>query len=1123
MINTTQELQVKLCGRELDSAIRGALEYVSALILRAYGYEQLDLAQVTTKSNLRAAFPLFMRNFVLRSDQLLDAVYLDNAFVAYRAGAQGMSKAQYEQVTLCHLYHHQQYKQTYNAQIKTGIGLLLLVLHCRRVLTLPGSFNWPLNRNEQSKLASIEQDICKDSELLSFLRNVGTKDNSISNAFLAVGVEKKRIEWFGTYGTKLLLSSGWIVPEDVNYDELLALKIAEGSKQSVVSVYRTLIDCLKRKYKDRISVSPEDWDSLLRTVTYDAKPSATDPRERVALPHISAHSSASDLFREIVSLSPSFATPRRLSTTLALPGLDFDVQARSAIWSKLYEAYLEERRESFKGPLRALGLFNLYLFYYLPFWFHENTGTSLRFPSTPNELIGSIFVSRLMIVEPDVPQTFIEFLRARQMLKETSDATLYADIKQVEVFFSFVIERANDVPGCGKFRQPISKYDYPKLPRSLGTNKVPLPRRLFLPFMNFVESVRSYVNNINEKILSEELSKDDLYRITKFVGFIDTELVRRDHSIPTPNFDVDGTTIEMRFLPLTVTSDWYRLKDGRRLRLLRPHSLNQILVALYTGLRHNHIQWLDLETFDAFVSEDDDDYTKLNVNTDKAKKKPWVPHVNKRVIEILRSQRDWRNLVDESGFQTLHFYNNNPKTIYPRFRPLFSFSPLTGSVHSDTVYEAAWQGLLLGFQSLIPELPVDGMASRVLCKLRPARVNFYDSDERAKLAEHALKGGDFLPLYVKTEITPHSTRVTVVSHLVSFLPPELIGQYVTGQTRATIFHYVRTEPEELEGLQVAQARDLQRRAYEGKLDGFLKGDSRVDATFIKADDLNSKLAKSVRLDLSETIIRFGCVSIDYRESGTDGIDILKEKGIEQSAFNKTEICPYGNQCPQDIIKMLKGLYRCSLCPYAVRSIDHLPALLAREKFAAEMLREIEEKICDDESSFTGDELDILESERQRMGEDYAGWRLCIEVLELQRLRVAAGEDSRTWIVEKPEIIEQDLKRIETPTGVTSYVLSRLQESVQYPGFQSPSIKAEFDMLRRRVLATDVRSMSEAFSTRIPVNAAAECTGVIRSLVSAHNLTVDDINRLLLTDEHLLTMPRVSGGLRLLSVDSMSQD
>nr|WP_314860194.1 hypothetical protein [uncultured Undibacterium sp.] len=946
---------------------------------------------------------------------------------------------------------------------------------------------------------------------------MGIDSDRMDVAFKAVGTEQKRIEWFGTYGTKLLLSSGWNVPEDVNYDDLLQLKVAEGNTRSVVSVYRTLLDCLKRKYQDRISISPVDWSGLLSTATSLAN---TQNYHRDVQKHLSENRSASDIFLEVVKLSPSVASPKRLVATLALPGLDFDIQAHSALWIRLYTTYFENyRRENYRGTLRAIGFLNLYLFYYLPYWFKENSGTSLRFPTTPNELIGSIFISRLVPVDQAVPRTFIEFMRARQTSSGVSAETHYADIKQVEVFFVFIAERANEFPGCERFRQPFSKYDYPTLARHLGTDKSPLPRRLFLPFMNFIESVRSYMNVINDQMLAGDLSKNDLYQITKFTGFIDTELVRRTYGLPIPSFDVDGTSVDIRFLPLSVSAEWYLLKDGRRLRLLRPNALNQILVALYTGLRHNHIQWLDLDVFDMFVTEKDEDYSKLYVNTDKARKKPWVPHVNKRVIEILRSQKAWRELIAEPSFQLLHFYNNNDKTAYPRFKPLFAFSPATGSAHPDSVYESAWQSLLLGFQSLLHELPIPGMNSRILCRLRPAHVNFHDPNEKAKLARHALKDGPLCSLYVKTEMTPHSARVTVVSHLISFLSAELIGKYITGQTRATVFHYVVTEAEQLENLQVEQARDLQRRAYENQIEGFLSGKPAADMPLIKADGLNSRLAKSVRVDLSETLARFGCVSIDYRETGSDGIDVLKEKGLEQATFNKTEICPYGNHCPQDVIKMLKGMHRCSLCPYAVRSIDHLPALVAREKFAAEMLAELDAKICEGAEAFTADELDVLEIERQRLGEEYAGWRLCIEVLELQRLRVAAGEDSRTWVVEKPEIIEQDLKRIEVPTGVTTYLLSRLQESVQYPGFQSPSIKAEFDMLRRRVLANDVLRMSEAFSTRIPVNAAAECVGVIRSLVSAHNLSLGDINQMLLTNDHISTMPLVSGGLRLSGPES----
>lgn len=1118
MINITDRVQVNFSDNDLDGAIRGCLDYVAALMLKVSGHERTELAQVTTKTNLDAAFPLFVQKFVLSNVQSLDMPYIENAFDAYEAGAHAMTCHQFEQFTLCHLYPHQQFKRTYAAQIKTGIGLFLVVLHCRGVVTLPASFKWPVSRQPNSKSKLIDEAICSDSELLSFIRSLDAQSlTPPDSAFMAVGTERRRIEWFSTYGTKLLLSSGWLKPEDVNYDELLQLRSAKGVESTVVSVYRTLVDCLERKYQDRLAISNADWRALL--ITLDVKSKALTGQ---ALKDAGSHSQAADIFEQTLGLSPSIASPERLATTLGLPGLEFDVQESARYWLKLYEVYFDEfRRESYRGSTRAIGLFNLYLFYYLPYWLNEHPATDIQFPVTPNALIGSVFISRLITPDHPAPSTFLAFMRARQLHNNTSAETLYGDLKQIEKFFAFLIERSDELPDCEIFKQPISKYDYPTLSRALGTNKSPIPRRLFQPFMHYVEAVRTYMNGINAKILSGDLSKDDLYQITKFVSFIDTAAVSRAFGIAIPSFDVDGTDVEIPVMPLTVSADWYWLADGRRLRLLRPHALNQILVALYTGLRHNHIQWLDLDSFDAFVTEEDEDYSKLHVNTDKAKKKPWVPHVNKRVIELLRAQKAWRDLIAEPGFSTFHFYNDNDKTTYPRFRPLFAFSPQTGSAHADAVYETAWHSLLLGFQALLPRLPIEGVATRVLCKLKLAGIGFNDPNEKAKLAAYSSRKGAYCPLSVKSEITPHSTRVTVVSHLVTYLTPELIGKYVTGQTRATVFHYVRTEPEQLENHQHVQAHDLAQRAYDAQVQGFLAGDAAADAPFIKADSINSSLMRSAHRDISETIARFGCISIDYRDGENDGIDVLKEKGVEQAAFNKTEICPYGNQCPQEIVKALKGIRRCSLCPYAVRSIDHLPALVAREKCAAEMLAELDAKIAQASEMFTADELDMLELERQRAGEEYAGWRLCIDALEVQRLRVAAGEDLRTWVVEKPEIIERDLKRMVLPTGVTHYLLSRLQESVQYPGYQSPSIKAEFDMLRRRVLATDVRRLSEAFSSHIPVNAASECAGVIRSLATAHNLTLADISDLLLTDKHITAMPQLSGELRLLNVEPLA--
>ncbi len=155
--------------------------------------------------------------------------------------------------------------------------------------------------------------------------------------------------------------------------------------------------------------------------------------------------------------------------------------------------------------------------------------------------------------------------------------------------------------------------------------------------------------------------------------------------------------------------------------------------------------------------------------------------------------------------------------------------------------------------------------------------------------------------------------------------------------------------------------------------------------------------------------------------------------------------------------------------------------------------------------YTDEELDRLDDERSRLAEELTGWRLNEEVLDAARIRIASGQDDRRWVVQKPEIIQQDLQRVAAPNNLTAYLLLRLQECLAYPTTESPQIRARFDMLRRNVLAR-TGQMAKAFDPATPADPARECAGLLRTVVEANNLTYDDVIKLLDGDDHLQGLP-----------------
>lgn len=187
---------------------------------------------------------------------------------------------------------------------------------------------------------------------------------------------------------------------------------------------------------------------------------------------------------------------------------------------------------------------------------------------------------------------------------------------------------------------------------------------------------------------------------------------------------------------------------------------------------------------------------------------------------------------------------------------------------------------------------------------------------------------------------------------------------------------------------------------------------------------------------------------------------------------------------------------------------HLPAVVAKVKQVAEQLEAVEQQLdaVDVEERQTDEEQQQSEAERQRIADELAAWKLVSEVLEVQRRLIESGQDSRRWVVAKPEIIEQALRRIAVPTDDTAYVLARLAESVAYPTFDSPEIKARFDLLRRQLLA-NVGNIRAALTSAQPPDVAAQCAGLLRTVVDANGLDYGRLVALLTTDKHLQALPQ----------------
>lgn len=1115
MINTTPDgLVFHSSGSELSGAIREALQATARKLLELHDLSDIDLNRVTTKTNQRVLFSKFvLLNVLTNKGMEFDSKYVEAVFKLY----QQRKADDAEELFYRFLGTDKSavaYRKSYSERVPQGAGYFLIKLHSMRVITLPTAFDWPSARvpggwewKEIGKHFS--------SELLAFIRCLDGKDETLPDpAFEAVGLDKNRRKWFSCYGTKLLLATGWHTPEDINLADLVQLqqaKSCEKTSSSGVLPFKILVDVLWRKYGTVDGFTPENWTKSMLETSFDKRRVS-----RYALTPIDDQSR--DEFEEAVQRLPYEATPRLIRRLGALPGLSLDLRALSSKWLDLEESYLRKRKvENYKQLVSAMGLLNIYLFLYLPYWFSKHPEAAVRFPDTPEKLLAVVFVTRVANLEGAYPKTFMELADAMHAERAWDNNSYYGRLKQVEKFFAYLERYSDDLPGCKGFRQPLASDDYPTTTSKYGTNKRPLGRRHFRVFLEYVEALIAYSDAVTDRILSGSLdSRKFAVRIAKFGHVIDTFQMAEMVGF-VPILFHKGKTFPLRVIPQCMPlTKALRVKGKPGIRIPMPHALNQIFVALHTGLRHNHIQWLDERTFDMHVTDDELEFARLLANTDKRKNGPWTPHVNRCVIDRLRAQRTWRNLIDEPGFAKEQRYNGNKRTKWPPILPLFAASS-SGKPHNDETYERAWDDVLGAVQGLLTEIgeasykEINGKKVWTLCTLEPPTVTYMDPDADKKRQEIGDYYGNrrMCKYGIKSEITPHSARVSVVGALMPFLPAELIGKYITGQTTRVVYHYWVPDPEDIEKEQVHQALAHKNKSLHD-VDELLKsGADRAVNRAVRPDDVNSNLSRSLRKDVSETLEAHGCVSLSLADSEVNGLVVIRETRAINAVGNLTEICPYGNRCPPHVVKVLGKPHRCAVCSCAVRSVDHLPPVSIKVKQVKEELDELTERLRAEETAvvprYTSEEFDDLEKERFDLADELTSWRLAEEVLYVTYLQVKSGQDTRRWVVQKPEVIERDLQRVAVPDSLTAYTLTRLQECIVYPTLESPQIRARFDLMRRQLLAGSGR-INEALASAIPVNPAAECAGVLKTISESHNLTVEDIAKLLDGDSHLEKFP-----------------
>lgn len=768
-------------------------------------------------------------------------------------------------------------------------------------------------------------------------------------------------------------------------------------------------------------------------------------------------------------------------------------------WKLLINQYLEERRARFaydKNHKHSLSKLLQYISVDLPREFGE---TSELIPRTPNEfkryhLVGNNFIN----------QSLIHKLRST-----LSNTSFNMNLRTISAFFTWIIDCHYDDPDVINFKNPISELDFLNAPRRNKTDKKAFLGSQFSYVHSFFSSVCEFYWYLitEKKFIEGGPSRRALYD-TQQVGFV-------------PIVMIDGCFYPLYFVPSNLTNE-LMMGQGETLKQYPVfQTLFENLVALETALRHKHIRWLDRDKFDISADSSKNTYISellvnyaligqsdsIEVASDKVKTVPWQPYVSSRVINLLRRLRAFQDYLSVE-IPSL-WYDEHPDSIHGKIKPLFCTLDATQkipSVISEEVVSRQYQKMLFFFDLLIQLSDINDVEllgitpEQSLEVIENARENLEQSldtiDLKSKnhnyyysLWKTALKKSFYYSRKYETEFTPHGTRGSVASERVKVLPPEAIKEFITGhESTAILSYYIQLDPEYLS--EVGKYNQLL----------LLSDDYSKQITQRKVSEntrlaLQATLKSVIEQDPSLLVRDFGAMSFsteDINDQFKSGLRIINITPVSNLAFMPTHICPFGGKCP-DEIKQDVGEMQCGQCYYSIKTVDHLPRILAEIRKLFDELTELRESAKSaknagaDKAALQKMEVDVFKISRE-----LAAWVYTAEILQhnLRNLNDRNDNVPQDFFVAKPDMLLQHFEAGRIQNNEISNLLLRIQDAKTFKEYFTPQLKSQISKIRKKLLIKE-RDFESLINEPTGYDLLDEFRGILRAYVESRGITLEE--------------------------------
>jgi hypothetical protein len=753
------------------------------------------------------------------------------------------------------------------------------------------------------------------------------------------------------------------------------------------------------------------------------------------------------------------------------------------------------------GHVLVLNLLLSYLACFLPNFIRRRDGSLNEHPKGFEALNCTIlftrqhiFVDGVLNYEKEPPPTFLTYMDMYAKAQGWHNDTHYARVLVCEDFCTYIQDNRNELKGAESFVNNFTASCFPVTQRRTGTVKKIIPRDYFATFLSMLYSLEYLVMHINDMavgrncgILNGRLCKVNIYDLqdshawsglmskhaqgANGIGMVNLDLVNY-----CPIFFHAGKIYRMTYVPRFFTLMDYEV-SGTLVKRISPSQLRVTIAMCETGLRQHHIVWLDKDRFDCVM----DKYSKsqlapLFVNSDKSHGE-WTAIVARHVMRLFDRQRDFYNECSFAHYNEDIWYGGVEGAKFGKYKPLFRG---VGDGRADALWKnyKLFPVYLLMLQYFIRETMGDtGGDALVYYKNSlggKMPVDDYSVEFLNKVSRNSLSSPH----------TPHALRAGFVSEAIRFLPPSIIGQFMTGQTEELVWYYAIFDGKNMPDHQKLLADYLQK-----NMQALGQGEAPELAKVVM--EMNARLMSSIRKDPVKAVQDHGLVSLTGVKESESGVEVLRAKRYTQLAFNNCHICPFGNHCPKEVVEQFGAGQPCALCPYAIRGVDHLRAISVEKDKAKEMmagvLKHIKEHRALKKSSQNIQAIEKLNAEHDR----HAREAFALEAIEQQLYLMAKSGQLQSLYANDKEGVVSHYQKIQLTED--EHLLKRLIDVQNFPDATSPELNTKFAYMRTALLVKE--SKIEELLKVDDRSPAHKLGSQIGSMLSSGALHVNDVLRI----------------------------